>query len=240
MWLILRAVTRAVDMCPIKRLREVVLVGRVPRLEPAFTWSSSSTIAVNEDGASDAREISREPNPFTVPTKESEPLSMPKAALAVPSPQRPPKTATVQCADMVFSPLAPTLPLLLHLSRPHPGTLGPLFCARRRKLRTAPALPFVLARVAMASPGGGALKLGKRCASNTPADSRPARNCCAHVVGRPNDRGGGGSATSHKEDSEAERDEVQQCLLRPVTPNPTAYQHQHRAPRAAAILLFHR
>jgi hypothetical protein len=96
MWLI-RAVTRAVDTCPIKRLREVV--GWVPTLEPAFTWSSSSTIAVNEDGASDAREISQEPNPFAVPTKESEPLSMPKAALTVPSPpsQRPSKTATVQC-----------------------------------------------------------------------------------------------------------------------------------------------
>jgi len=83
MWLI-HAITRAMDTCPIKRLREVI--GQVPMLEPTFTWSSSSTIAINEDGTSDAREISQEPNPFAVPTKESELLSMPKVALTVPSP----------------------------------------------------------------------------------------------------------------------------------------------------------
>ncbi len=77
MWLI-HAITRAMDTCPIKRLHEVI--SQVPTLEPTFTWSSSSTIAINEDGASDVREISQEPNPFTVPMKESEPLSMPKAA----------------------------------------------------------------------------------------------------------------------------------------------------------------
>jgi len=83
MWLI-HAITRAMDTCPIKRLHEVI--GQMPTLEPAFTWSSLSTIAINEDGASDAREISQEPNPFAIPMKESELLSMPKAALTVPSP----------------------------------------------------------------------------------------------------------------------------------------------------------
>src|SRR6266851_1003768 len=81
---------------------------RVPMLEPAFTWGSSSTIAVDEDGASDATEMLQEPNPFATPGKEAEPPSTPKAALAVHSPQRPSKTATVQRADPAFSPLAPT------------------------------------------------------------------------------------------------------------------------------------
>src|SRR5216683_5541599 len=89
----------------------------------------------------------------------------------------------------------------------------------------------------MASPGSGTLKLGKQCVNNTLADSRTAKNCCAHVVGRPNDNHDSGGSTT-KEDSEAERDKVQRCLLRPVTPNPTAYQHWHCASRAAAIAIM--
>jgi hypothetical protein len=56
-------------------------------LEPAFTWGSSSTIAVDEDGASDATEMLQELNPFATPRKEVELSSTPKAALAVPAPQ---------------------------------------------------------------------------------------------------------------------------------------------------------
>ena len=58
---------------------------RVPTLEPALTWGSSSTIAVEEDGASDATKTSQDS-----------------------SPQRPSKTATVKRTDMIFSPLVPS------------------------------------------------------------------------------------------------------------------------------------
>jgi hypothetical protein len=58
------------------------------------------------------------------------------------------------------------------------------------------------------------------------ADPQPTKkNCAAHVVGKlDDDREGSGSAT--KDDSEAEHEEVQECLLRLATPSPAA-QQQH-------------
>jgi hypothetical protein len=87
----------------------------------------------------------------------------------------------------------------------------------------------MLERITMASADAGTLKLGKRRASNTPADPQPTKkNRGAHMVGKlDNDLESSGSAT--EDDSEAEREEVQQCLLWPVTPSPAAQQQQHRA-----------
>jgi hypothetical protein len=86
----------------------------------------------------------------------------------------------------------------------------------------------VLERIAMTLAGAGTLKLGKRRASSTQADPWPTKkNCAVHVVGKlDDDCEGSGSAT--EDDSEAEREEVQECLLRPATPSPAA-QQQHRA-----------
>jgi hypothetical protein len=86
----------------------------------------------------------------------------------------------------------------------------------------------VLERIAMASPGGGsAFKPSKRRASNTPLDSRPAKkNRGVHEGRKPHDDRDSGIATEDDDDSEAEREEVKQCLLRPVTPSPAAQQHR--------------
>ena len=58
------------------------------------------------------------------------------------------------------------------------------------------------------------------------ADPWPMKkNCSAHVVGKlDNDHEGSGSATEN--DSEAEHEEVQQCLLWLATPS-LAAQQQH-------------
>ena len=230
---------------------DVVLAekGRVPTLEPAFTWGSSSTIAVEEDGASDATETSQDSNPFITRTKakEVEPPSTPKAAPAVSSPQRPSKTATVRRTDMIFSPLAPTaLDFVVAPASPTTPSRQPRTPLLRSPKKTSdgsdkensppkpPVLTSVLERIAMASPGGGGtLKLGKRRASNTPMDLRPAkRNRGAPEAGKPNDDRDSGIAAEDDEDSEAEREEVKQCLLRPVTPSPAA-QQEHGAPFTA-------
>ena len=216
---------------------------RVPTLEPAFTWGSSSTIAVEEDGASDATETSQDSNPFITHTKEKdvELPSTPKAAPAVSSPQRPSKTATARRTDMIFSPLVPTaLDFVVAPASPTTPSRQPRTPLLRSPKKTSdgpdkensppkpPVLTSVLERIAMASPGGsGAFKPGKRRASNTPLDSRPAKkNRGAHEAGKPNDDRNSSIATEDDDDSEAEREEVQQCLLRPMTPSPAA-QEQH-------------
>ena len=216
---------------------------RVPTLEPAFTWGSSSTIAVEEDGASDATETSQDSNPFITHAKEEdvEIPSTPKATPAVSSPQRPSKTATVRRTDMIFSTLVPTaLDFVVAPASPTTPSRQPRTPLMRSPKKTSdgpdkensppkpPVLTSVLERIAMASPGGGgAFKPGKRRASNTPLDSRPAKkNRAAHEAGKPNNDRDSGIATEDDDDSEAEREEVQQCLLRPVTPSPAA-QQQH-------------
>jgi hypothetical protein len=215
---------------------------RVPTLEPAFTWGSSSTIAADEDGASDATETSQDSNPFVINTKEAEPPSTPKAALAVSSPQRPSKISTVRHTGLVFSPLGPTALDFVVTPAP-PSTPSrqprtPLMCSPKKPSDGSdkensppkpPALPTVLERIAMAtSAGSSAVKLGKRRASNTPlADLRPAKKTCGAITPeKPNDASH--DFTAEDDDSEAEREEVQQCLLRPVTPSPAASQQEHR------------
>ena len=227
----------------------VIEKSRVPPLEPAFTWGSSSTIAVEEDGASDATETSQDSNPFITRTKEKEVElpSTPKAAPAVSSPQRPSKTATVRRTDMIFSPLAPTaLDFVVAPASPTTPSRQPRTPLLRSPKKTSdgsdkensppkpPVLTSVLERIAMASPGGGgASKLGKRRASNTPMDSPPAkRNRSAHDTGKPKDDRDSG-ITTEDDDSEAEREEVKQCLLRPVTPSPAVQQQHGSAPFTA-------
>ena len=81
---------------------------KLPMLEPAFSWSSSSTLAATDnDDASVTTEASQDSNPFLTPTKVVEPPSTPKAALQTCSPSRPSKTATVQ-RGLLFSPIIPT------------------------------------------------------------------------------------------------------------------------------------
>ena len=93
---------------------------------PAFTWGSSSAVAVEEDGVLNTTEMSQGSNPFITPYKRKgvEPLLMPKAAPVVSSPQQPSKTATIRHTDITFLPLAPmalnfvvasTLPTVLRL-----------------------------------------------------------------------------------------------------------------------------
>lgn len=218
---------------------------RVPTLEPAFTWGSSSTIAVEEDGASDATETSQDSNPFITRAKEKEvePPSTPKAAPVVSSPQRPLKTATVRRTDMNFSPLAPTaLDFVVAPVSPTTPSRQPRTPLLRSPKKTSdgsdkensPPKPLgltsVLERIAMASPGGGStFKLGKRRASTTPVDQRPTKkNRGGYEAGKPNDDRDSGIAAEDDDDSEAEREEVQRCLLRPVTPSP-GVQQQHPA-----------
>jgi hypothetical protein len=219
---------------------------RVPALEPAFTWGSSSTIAVDEDDESDATMTSQESSPFVVSKKEAEPPSTPKVAPAVSSPQRPLKSATVRHPDLVFSPLAPTaLDFVVAPASPSTPSRQPRTPLMRSPKKPSdgsdkensppkPAtLPSVLERIAMATPGSGSpVKLGKRRASNTLlADLRPTkRTCGANLPGKPNNDADGDFVTED-DDSEAECEEVQRCLLQPVTPSPAAnqLQLQHRA-----------
>jgi len=79
----------------------------VPTLEPAFTWSSSSTIVVDEDNASDSTEASQDSNPFASLTKVEKAPSTPKVAPLATSPQQPSRTVTIRCTDILL-PLAPT------------------------------------------------------------------------------------------------------------------------------------
>ena len=224
----------------------------VPTLAPAFTWSSSSTIVADEDNASDVTETSQDSNPFAVPTKEAElePPSTPKASLAtiaMSSPRRPSKTATTIRREDIFSPLAPAKLdfVVTGGSASSPSSSSPSRLPRTRSpLRSSPkkvkggsdkentppkppSLPSLLGRIAMAS-SGTTPALGKRRASNALNDSRPAKKHRGgqRVAGKPSDNDDDndcGAATT-EDDSEIEREEVQQSLLRPVTPSPAA-QH---------------
>ncbi|KAH9999591.1 hypothetical protein BJV74DRAFT_158676 [Russula compacta] len=236
----------------------------VPTLAPAFTWGSSSTIVGDEDSASDATETSQDSNPFVAPTKEAEPEppSTPKAALAtiaMSSPRRPSKAATIRRAD-IFSPLAPAKLdfVVTSGSASSPSSSSPSRLPRTRSpLRSPkkveggsdkentppkpPSLPSLLERIAMAS-SGTTPTLGKRRASNALNDTRPAKKNrgAQRVAGKPNDNDddeadddNGRGAAATEDDSEVEREEVQQSLLRTVTPSPAAQHHL-----AAALTAF--
>jgi hypothetical protein len=222
---------------------------RVPMLEPAFTWGSSSTIAVDDDDESDATMTSQESSPFVVSKKEAGPPSTPKVAPTVSSPQRPLKSATVRHTDLVFSPLASTaLDFVVAPASPSTPSRQPRTPLMRSPKKSSDGsdkensppkpvtLPSVLERIAMATPGTGPVKLGKRRASNTPlADLRPAKRACgANSPGKLNNDADG-DFTTEDDDSEAECEEVRRCLLQPVTPSPAVsqLQLQHRASFAA-------
>ena len=215
---------------------------KVPTLEPAFSWSSSSTLAATDsDDASDTTETSQGSNPFLTPTKLVEPPSTPKAALLTCSPSRPSKTASVK-RGLVFSPIIPTtLDFTTNstsLSTPSRTPRSPLRSPKRvsngadkeNSPPKPPALPAtLLERIALASPGAaGTPQLGKRRASNTPADGRSPKRTRADMA---------------EDDSEAEREEVQRCLLPPETPDAAARRLQTAlavfgtAPRAPAVAL---
>ena len=188
---------------------------KVPTLEPAFSWSSSSTLAANDDDddASDTTETSQDSNPFLAATKVVEPPSTPKAALLTCSPPRPSKTAPV----LVFSPIIPTtldfVTSSTSLSTPRRPSRSPLHSPKKvsndaDKENSPPKLPLLpatlLERIALASPGAASPQLGKRRASNTPADARSPKKS---------------RAAAPEDDSEAEREEVQRSLLQPETPD---------------------
>ncbi|KAH9011657.1 hypothetical protein EDB85DRAFT_2281515 [Lactarius pseudohatsudake] len=156
---------------------------KLPALEPAVSWSSSSTLAATDDDgdASDTTEMSQDSNPFLTPTKVVEPPSTPKAALLTCSPPRPSKTATVQ-RGLLFSPIIPTSLDFVTSSTPSRLPRSPQRSPKKisndaDKENSPPKLPSLpstlLERIALVSPGAGTPQLGKRRASNTPADARP-------------------------------------------------------------------
>lgn len=217
---------------------------KLPTLEAAFSWSSSSTLAgTDNDDASDTTDTSLDSNPFLTPTKVVEPPSTPKAPLLTCSPSRPSKTASVQ-RGLVFSPIIPTTldftTSSTSLSTPSRAPRSPLRSPKRisngaDKENSPPkptALPAtVLERIALASPGAaGTPQLGKRRASNTPADARSPKRS---------------RAAPPEDDSEAEREEVQRSLLQPTTPDAAAAARRLQtalavfgtAPRAPATAL---
>ena len=230
----------------------------VPMLEPAFNWGSSSTIAAEEDNASDVTMTSQDSNPLVSPTPIKVVPSTPEAAtLAICSPQRPSKTATIRGTDMViFSPLAQPTKLNFNFiagtaspsSSPSRLPRSPLRSPKKisdgacssDKENTPPkpaVLPSLLDRIAMAS-SPGTPRLGKRRASNVLTDSRPAKKRCGgHVASKSNDGSGGGDRVAETEDdSEAEREEVLQSLLSPATPSSMAQGHLQQ--HVTALIAF--
>ncbi|KAI9465049.1 hypothetical protein BJY52DRAFT_1209886 [Lactarius psammicola] len=224
---------------------------KVPTLEPAFSWSSSSTLAVTDnDDASDTMEASQDSNPFLTPTKVVEPPSTPKAALLTCSPPRPSKTATVQ-RGLLFSPIIPTtldfVTSTTSLSTPSRLPRSPLRSPKKvsndaDKENSPPKLPVLpstfLERIALASPGAGSPQLGKRRASNTLVDARSPKRSRAQ-----GDRDGPTAGAGPEDDSEAECEEVQRSLLQPTTPDPAGRRLQTAlavfctAPRAPVAAL---
>ena len=221
---------------------------KVPMLEPAFTWGSSSTIAADEDNASDVTMASQDSDPSgaDAQTKEVETPSTPKAAaLFVSSPQRPSKTATSRCTpftqptkldyNFVMGTTSPSIsPSRLPRSPLRsPKKISDASCSSDKE-NSPPkpaALPSLLDRIAMAASSPSTPKLGKRRASNVPTDSPPKKkNRGGRVARKSNDDDGDGRGDRAEDDSEAEREEVRKSLLSPVTPSSAAQRHaQHAA-----------
>ena len=240
---------KVVDQSQVLPMETADETHKLPMLEPAFSWSSSSTLAATDnDDASVTTEASQDSNPFLTPTKVVEPPSTPKAALLTCSPSRPSKTATVQ-RGLLFSPIIPTsldfVTSTTSLSTPCRQPRSPLRSPKKvsndaDKENSPPKLPVLpstlLERIALASPGASIPQLGKRRASNTPADARsPKRTRVQGDRDRP--------TTAPEEDSEAECEEVQRSLLQPTTPDPAGRRLQTAlavfgtAPRAPVAAL---
>jgi hypothetical protein len=206
----------------------------VPTLESAFSWSSSSTLAAEEDDESDATETLQDSDPFATPTKASEPPSTPKAAFSTSSPQRPCKATSIR-RNHIFSPLAPKqLDFVMGSATSSSPSSTPSRLLRSPALRSPkkvsassedkentpprpPTLPSLMDSIAMATASPATPKLGKRRASNVLTDSRPVKKSRGCVVKSDNN---GEDKDEDEDESEAEREEVRQCLLQPVTPSP--------------------
>lgn len=223
----------------------------VPMLEPAFTWGSSSTIAADEDNASDVTMTSQDSNPLVAgaQTKEVETPSTPKAAaLFVSSPQRPSKTATIRRTpfaqptkldyNFVMGTTSPSVSSPSRLPRsplrsPKKTSDGPCSSDKENTPPKPAVLPSLLDRIAMAASSPSTPKLGKRRASNVSTDSPPKKKSRGGRVARKsNDDDGDGDdrGADTENDSEAEREEVRKSLLSPVTPSSAAQRHpQHVA-----------
>ena len=224
---------------------------KVPMLEPAFNWGSSSTIAADEDNASDVTMTSQDSNPLVAVTqpKEVETPSTPKAAaVSVSSPQRPSKTATIRRTpfaqptkldyNFVMGTTSPvSSPSRLPrspLRSPKKTPDGPCSSDKENTPPKPAVLPSLLDRIAMAASSPCTPRLGKRRASNVPTDSPLKKKSRGGRVARKSndDDGDCGSdrGVDTENDSEAEREEVRKSLLSSVTPSPAAQRHpQHVA-----------
>lgn len=220
---------------------------KVPMLEPAFTWGSSSTIAVNDDNASDVTMTSQDSDPSVaaVQTKEIETPSTPKAAtLFASSPQRPSKTATIRRTpfaqptkldyNFVMGTTSPSVsPSRLPrspLRSPKKTSDGPCSSDKENTPPKPAALPSLLDRIAMAASSPSTPKLGKRRVSNLPTDSPPKKKSRDGHVARKSNNDDGDRGANTEDDSEAEREEVRKCLFSPETPSSAAQRHpQHAA-----------
>lgn len=233
---------------------------KVPMLEPAFNWGSSSTIAADEDSASDDTMTSQDSNPpiAAVQIKEIESPSTPKAAaLSVSSPQRPSKSATIRRTpfaqptkldyNFVIGTTSPSVSSPSRLPRsplrsPKKTLDGACSSDKENTPPKPAALPSLLDRIALAASSPSTPKLGKRRASNVPTDSSPKKKSRGgHVARKSNDGDGEGDSDGGdrgadiEDDSEVEREEVLKSLLPPVTPSSAAQRHpQH----AAALTAF--
>jgi hypothetical protein len=229
----------------------------VPMLEPAFNWGSSSTIAADDDNASDVTMTSQDSNPSVAAaqTKEVETPSTPKVAvLSVSSPQRPSKTATIRRTpfaqptkldyNFVMGTTSPSVTSPSRLPRsplrsPKKTSDGPCSSDKENTPPKPAALPSLLDRIAMAASSPSTPKLGKRRASNVPTESPPKKKSRGGHVARKSNIGGGDCGGDRgadtEDDSEAECEEVRKSLLSPVTPSSAAQRHpQH----AAALTAF--
>jgi hypothetical protein len=225
----------------------------VPMLEPAFTWGSSSTIAADEDNASDVTMTSQDSDPLVAgaQTKEVETPSTPKAAaLFVSSPQRPSKTATIRRTpfaqptkldyNFVMGTTSPSVSSPSRLPRsplrsPKKTSDGPCSSDKENTPPKPAVLPSLLDRIAMAASSPSTPKLGKRRASNVSTNSPPKKKSRGGPVARKsNDDDGDGDdrGADTENDSEAEREEVRRSLLSPVTPSSATQCH----PRHVAAL----
>ena len=222
-------------------------------LGPAFTWGSSSTIAADEDNASDVTMTSQDSDSSvaTTQTKEVEPPSTPKAAtLSMSSPHRPSKTATIRRTpfaqptkldyNFVMGTTSPSVSSPSRLPRspfrsPKKTSDAPCSSDKENTPPKPVALTSLLDRIAIAASSPSTPKLGKRRANNMPTDSPPKKKSRGDRVLRisDDDNGGGGDRGADSEDdSEAEREEVRKSLWSPMTPSPAVQRH----PQHAAVL----
>ncbi|KAI0301170.1 hypothetical protein B0F90DRAFT_1817185 [Multifurca ochricompacta] len=184
-------------LLPPSDIVQVTIAEKAPLSTPelAFSWSSSSTIAVDVDEGDNASD-------------------------------RPSKVTSIKrghILDFIMGSTPPSTPPRLSRSPLRSPKRVPNGSDKENTPPKPPVLPSLLERIVMAA-SPGTVHLGKRRASNTLSDSRPSKRSRGHVIGKPDEKEDDDDhGVTPSDDSEAEREEVQQSLLRPITPSPTGH-----------------